>query len=180
MTQQIELAPLRSIDDFLLGSARFQLPNFNDLDKWGNRVTKNFLYYQTNYFVLGFIVSAMFVLHDPLLTIFGLAAWALIIAAFVVINPNQRHRNAQQDTVTGWLYLGGIVFTTSFVLYLFQSIMYVTLIALLPFCIAFVHASLRLRNLRNKLSNVIDEKFRHTPMGVFLEAMSIAVDSISK
>lgn len=165
---QCELPPLRSLDDFLLGSARFQLPNFQDLDKWGNRVTKNFLYYQTNYFALGLVVSILFVLYNPFLTIFGIAAWGVMIGGFVVINPNQRHRHTDQDGLTGWLYLAGIVFATSFILYLFQSIMYVTLIALLPFCIAFVHASLRLRNLRNKLSNVIDEKFRHTPMGVFL------------
>lgn len=180
---ECELPPLRTLDDFILGSARFQMPNFQDLDKWGNRVTKNFLYYQTNYFVMAVIVSLLFVLHNPLLTISGICAFVIIIAALVVINPNQIQGQPQHEKCpgsTGWLYLGGICFTIGLVLYLFQSIMYVTLLILLPFVLAFIHASLRLRNLRNKLSNAIDEKLRYTPMGVFLEAMYVVVDSATK
>lgn len=55
----VEIAPLRPLDDFLLDSARFQIPNFKDLEKWGNRVTSNLLYYQSNYFLLA---SAIFVI----------------------------------------------------------------------------------------------------------------------
>lgn len=47
----IEVAPLRSLDDFFLESARFQIPTFGDLEKWNNRVVQNLLYYQTNYFL---------------------------------------------------------------------------------------------------------------------------------
>lgn len=53
---QVEIAPLRSLDDFLLESARFQIPNYKDLEKWGNRVTSNLLYYQTNYFLLAILI----------------------------------------------------------------------------------------------------------------------------
>lgn len=180
---ECELPPLRSLDDFLLGSARFDAPNFQDLDKWGNRVTKNFLYYQTNYFLMGIIVSSLFVFYNPLQTVSGICAVVIIIAAFVVINPNKIQGQPQHEKFTGstgWMYLGGIAFAIGLFLYLFQSIAYVTLVVLLPFCLAFVHASFRLRNLRNKLSNAIDEKLRYTPMGVFLEAMSIVVDSATK
>ena len=52
----IELSPLRSLDDFLLESARFQVPNLKDFEKWGNRVVQNLLYYQTNYFILGLVI----------------------------------------------------------------------------------------------------------------------------
>ncbi len=45
---ELELPPLRSLNDFILDSARFQIPNLKDLDKWGNRVVNNMLYYQTN------------------------------------------------------------------------------------------------------------------------------------
>lgn len=180
---ECELPPLRSLDDFLLGSARFQMPNVQDLDKWGNRVTKNLLYYQTNYFVLGIILSALFVLYNPMQTISGICAVVTIIVAFVVINPNQIQGQPQHEKFTGstgWLYVGGIFSAIVFVLYLFESIMYVALIVLLPFCVAFVHASFRLRNLRNKLSNAIDERLRYTPMGVFLEAMNVVVDAAIK
>lgn len=49
LSDTCELPPLRSLNDFLLESSRFQLPNFKDLEKWGNRVVNNLVYYQTNY-----------------------------------------------------------------------------------------------------------------------------------
>ena len=52
----IKAAPLRSLDDFLLNSARFQLPTFNDPAKWSNRIINNLLYYQSNYFVLAILL----------------------------------------------------------------------------------------------------------------------------
>ena len=55
----MEVSPLRSLDDFLLESARFQIPNFKDFEKWGNRVINNLLYYQTNYFLLAIIIFVL-------------------------------------------------------------------------------------------------------------------------
>lgn len=55
-TNNIALPPLRELDDFVLGSARFQLPNFQDFEKWGNRVVNNLLYYQSNYMLLYIIM----------------------------------------------------------------------------------------------------------------------------
>ena len=52
----VQFEKLRSLDDFLLGSARFQLPNFADLDRWGKRVKENLIYYQTNYFLMSIII----------------------------------------------------------------------------------------------------------------------------
>lgn len=183
MGLQSELPPLRSLDDFILGSARFQMPNVDDLDKWGNRVTKNLLYYQTNYFLMGTLVWILFALYNPMQTILGIIAITSVIFALIIINPARVQGQPQQEHFAGpvgWLYLGAIGSIVYFVLYMFQSLLYVGLITLLPFCMAFVHSSFRLRNLKNKLSNAIDEKLRYTPMGVFMEAMSIAVDSITK
>ncbi len=42
--------PFRTLDDFLLGSARFSVPDVRDLDRWNNRIINNLLYYQSNYF----------------------------------------------------------------------------------------------------------------------------------
>jgi len=55
-SNDLELPPLRNLDDFLLESARFQIPNIKDLDKWGNRVVNNLLYYQTNYFFMSVVI----------------------------------------------------------------------------------------------------------------------------
>lgn len=176
---ECELPPLRSLDDFILGSARFQVPTYQDLEKWGNRVTKNFLYYQTNYFLMGIIVSTVFALCKPAQTIFGLTAIGIVIGAIIFINPNQIQGHAN-DGLTRWIYLFGITLIIGVILHWFESILYVALLILLPFCLAFLHASFRLRNLKNKLSNVIDERLRCTPMGMFLEALNIIADSVSK
>uniref|UniRef100_A0A3B3BK89 PRA1 family protein n=1 Tax=Oryzias melastigma TaxID=30732 RepID=A0A3B3BK89_ORYME len=45
----VQPPPLRSLDDFLLCSARFAVPDLRDLDRWNNRMINNLLYYQTNY-----------------------------------------------------------------------------------------------------------------------------------
>ncbi|MPC29164.1 PRA1 family protein 2 [Portunus trituberculatus] len=55
----LSVAPLRSLDDFLLESARFQIPNLKDPDKWANRVIQNLLYYQTNYFLTYLVIFAV-------------------------------------------------------------------------------------------------------------------------
>ena len=44
---EVNLSTLRSLDDFILGSSRFQNPK-NKL-KWAKRVLRNLIYYQTNY-----------------------------------------------------------------------------------------------------------------------------------
>lgn len=181
---ECELAPLRSMDEFLLGSARFQLPNFQDIDKWGNRVTKNFLYYQTNYFVVGAIVTALLALLNPWHTILGVVVFAAIIAALVIVNPAEiqgQPRHSKCGDGNAWIYVFTVIGTLCLVATLFQAFTYVVFMVLLPFVLAFIHASLRLRNLRNKLSNTIDEqRLRYTPMGVLLEAMYIVVDTVSK
>jgi len=53
---RVEFAAIRPLDDFLLQSARFQLPNFKDPAKWANRVTSNLVYYQTNYFITALVM----------------------------------------------------------------------------------------------------------------------------
>lgn len=55
-SDEFEIAPLRTLDDFFLESARFQIPNIKDFEKWGNRVTSNLLYYQSNYFLTSLII----------------------------------------------------------------------------------------------------------------------------
>jgi len=42
--------PFRTLDDFLLCSARLSVPDVRNLDRWNNRIINNLLYYQSNYF----------------------------------------------------------------------------------------------------------------------------------
>lgn len=59
MASDMSLAPIRSLDDFLLSLNRFQLPQFKDLEKWNKRVVNNLLYYQTNYFITAIIIFTL-------------------------------------------------------------------------------------------------------------------------
>ena len=76
-TDTMEFAPLRTFEDFVLTTNRFkvkkskidfirdftwnrlnffQLPKFNDEERWFNRIVYNLMYYQTNY-----LLSAIFI-----------------------------------------------------------------------------------------------------------------------
>jgi len=46
---EIQVESLRPLDDFLLSTARYEVPKSSS---WGRRVKANLIYYQTNYFVL--------------------------------------------------------------------------------------------------------------------------------
>ena len=65
MEREMEIAPLRSLDDFILSKARFNLPNLNDSNKWPNRVINNLMYYQTNYFLLNCVIFGSVLLWKP-------------------------------------------------------------------------------------------------------------------
>lgn len=64
----VQPPPLRTLDDFVLSSARFSFPDVRNLERWNNRIINNLLYYQTNYFVsfLGFLVLIGWGNHDVL------------------------------------------------------------------------------------------------------------------
>ncbi len=61
----VTVAPLRSLDDFLTSKARFQIPDFNNEERWLNRITHNLLYYQTNYFVSAAVIFAVVAVMSP-------------------------------------------------------------------------------------------------------------------
>lgn len=55
-SEKMKLAPLRSVNDFLLDSKRYLPPTFSDLKRFNNRVTSNLLYYQTNYLAISAVI----------------------------------------------------------------------------------------------------------------------------
>ncbi|KAG5897839.1 hypothetical protein JTB14_011837 [Gonioctena quinquepunctata] len=77
-SSDFEIAPLRTLDDFLLEAARFQIPNLKDLEKWGNRVTRNLLYYQTNYFLMSILIFVIVGVIHPIKMACGFLATAVI------------------------------------------------------------------------------------------------------
>ncbi|XP_011307157.1 PRA1 family protein 3 [Fopius arisanus] len=165
----VGLPPLRSLDDFILESARFQIPNFKDLDKWNNRVVQNLLYYQTNYFFMAIVIFLIVGLIHPGKMLLGMIAMAVVLAIFAYMSTEGRaiHNFKKKNPLAGLIV---IVFGTTFVAYTLGSLLVFFIGILLPFCVTFIHASLRLRSIKNKVVNKIEGiGLRRTPMGVFLE-----------
>lgn len=182
--QKLELPPLRTLDDFVLGSARFQLPNLKDYDKWGNRVVKNLLYYQTNYFLMFLSIYCLMIIFNPVKIICGLLVQAMVIAIILHFFSGKQRlggvklRNLNTNPNQKWYFLAGSLLVGYLLLHWFDAILLSSFTLLLPFSLTFIHASLRLRNLKNKVANTMVSLNPSTPMGVFLDAFNIAADSI--
>lgn len=168
---EVEVAALRSLDDFVLESARFQIPNFKDQDKWANRVIQNLLYYQTNYFLGWAIFVVLTILLYPIKMFTGAIAVAAAFGLFqYVTNKKLDARKFKRDHP--FFTLGVILIGGYFIMYMLQSVLVMLLAAILPVLLIFIHASLRLRNMKNKLSNKMETiGLKKSPMGIILEAL---------
>ncbi|KAG4079741.1 hypothetical protein HA402_014872 [Bradysia odoriphaga] len=159
---EVKWAPFRPIDDFLTSSARFKVPDYTNLERWNNRVVQNFLYYQTNYFVLTALVYALFIFINPQKTILGLVVLGALIWILYQYTPNLPNRQ-ENDKKFGLMC--GVVVACFVGLAVFSAVTYVLLMLLLPIALCFVHASLRLRNIKNKMANLSQlVGVKNTPM----------------
>ncbi|OXU24839.1 hypothetical protein TSAR_015108 [Trichomalopsis sarcophagae] len=173
---ELELPPLRSLNDFILDSARFQIPNLKDLDKWGNRVVNNLLYYQTNYFFTAVVIFVLVGLIHPGKMIVGMLAMAVILLTFAYLSTEGRavHNFKKRFPGTGILLM---LIAGCFLTYTLGSLLVFLVGILLPFSVIFIHSSLRLRNMKNKIVNKIEGiGLKRTPMGVFLEQLGMEPD----
>ncbi|EFN86626.1 PRA1 family protein 3 [Harpegnathos saltator] len=173
VSNDFELPPLRSLDDFLLGSARFQIPNLKDLEKWGNRVVNNLLYYQTNYLFMSVIIFLVVGLIHPVKMLVGMLAMLVILGVFIYVSMegSAAYNFKKRYPAVGITF---IILAGCFLTYTLGSLIVFFLGILLPFCVTFVHASLRLRNMKNKLVNKIEGiGLKRTPMGIFLEHLGM-------
>ncbi|TKS92345.1 PRA1 family protein 2 [Collichthys lucidus] len=127
----VQPPPLRSLDDFLLSSARFALPDVRDLDRWNNRIINNLLYYQSNYLLSALCFLLMVGYCEPFQLFVGATVVTLLFLGFVWAAENQA-----------------------------------------PIRLVLIHASVRLRSLKNKLENRLESiGLKRTPMGLLLEAL---------
>jgi len=174
-----QFAPLRSLDDFLLESARFQVPNFGDFEKWGNRVVKNLLYYQTNYFILSAIELTIIGLIQPTKIILGFLAIAAVFYALLMIyGPNKSPSTQQLQNINKYAVFGLLLGVAYIFLYMFDAVLLVAFAVFLPISTMFLHASFRLRNLKNKLTTAVETVgIKQSPMGHLLEALNLMPDT---
>lgn len=134
-----QFAPLRSLDDFLLGSARFQIPNLSDFEKWGNRVVKNLLYYQTNYFILAAIELIIIGLVQPVKIVLGIVSLAAVFYALLMTyGPNKSSATQQIQAVNKYAVLGLLLGVTYIFLYMFDAVLLVAFAVLLPISSKFL------------------------------------------
>lgn len=132
------------------------------MERWNNRVVQNFLYYQTNYFVITAVTYALFILVNPTKTMLGLTVLGAVIWIICQYTPNLPNRQ-ENDKKLGLIC--GVVVICFVGLVGFSAVTYVLLMLLLPIVVAFVHASLRLRNIKNKVANLsIFVGLKNTPM----------------
>lgn len=167
----VELAPLRPLNDFLLEGARFQVPNLNDLERYSNRIINNLLYYQTNYFLSTIFLFLCVGFYYPVQMVTGIVIITLAFLAFVYFTNNTsewRRLKAKHPIIS--------VLTILFVTYVLTraiGAIFVFLFGLLlPIALTIIHASLRMRNINNKIARFKEYVgLKRTPMGVILEAL---------
>ncbi|KAK5884335.1 hypothetical protein CesoFtcFv8_018170 [Champsocephalus esox] len=167
----VQPPPLRSLDDFLLTSARFAVPDVRDLDRWNHRIINNLLYYQSNYFLSALILLLTVGYMRPFQLLVGGVVVTVLFLGFVWAAENQapiRRFRRNHPSIS--------VFAILLISYLFISVL--GGVAVFLFGIAFpiltvlVHASVRLRSLKNKLENKLESiGLKRTPMGILLEAL---------
>ncbi|XP_048382012.1 PRA1 family protein 2 isoform X1 [Stegostoma tigrinum] len=82
-SSEVQLPPLRTLDDFVCSSARFSLPDLKDPLRWNNRVINNLLYYQTNYLATVAAILLLVGYIEPLKTLLGGLVVMLLFLGFV-------------------------------------------------------------------------------------------------
>lgn len=163
--------PLRSLDDFLLSSARFAVPDVRDLDRWNNRIINNLLYYQSNYILSASVLLLLVGYYQPFQMLVGAIVVTLVFLGFVWAAENQapirRFRRNHPAAAVLAILLGSYLFLTvlgGVAVFLFGIAF--------PILMVLVHASTRLRSLKNKLENKLESiGLKRTPMGLLLEAL---------
>lgn len=180
MAAKMELAPLRPWDDFFPGTDRFGKPDFGDLAKWNNRVISNLMYYQTNYFAVAMVVFLIVGFMNPFGMFLGGAVVALVFAGSVWAGENKATiKNFKRKNPT--LFVIGVMVTSYFLLSLCGGVMVFIFGITFPLLLTLIHASLRLRNMKNRLENKIEGVgLKKTPMGIIMDLLDQQEEKINK
>lgn len=176
----MEIAPLRGWDDFYPGSDRFGKPDTRDLAKWNNRVVSNLLYYQTNYLVVAILVFLVVGFLNPVSMFTGAVVVASVFIGSVWAGENKAFiKKFKKENPSLFVFL--VMVVSYFLMSLFGGVMVFLLGIKLPLLLIFAHASLRLRNIKNKLENKMESAgLKKSPMGIILEALGQQEENFNK
>ncbi|XP_056315107.1 ADP-ribosylation factor-like 6 interacting protein 5a [Danio aesculapii] len=177
---KVEIAPLRGWGDFYPGSDRFGKPDTRDLAKWNNRVVSNLLYYQTNYLVVAILVFLVVGFLNPVSMFTGAVVVASVFIGSVWAGENKTFiKKFKKENPSLFVFL--VMVVSYFLMSLFGGVMVFLLGIKLPLLLIFAHASLRLRNIKNKLENRMESAgLKKSPMGIILEALGQQEENFNK
>ncbi|KAM8830438.1 PRA1 family protein 3-like [Synchiropus picturatus] len=180
MAAKMELAPLRPWDDFYPGTERFSKPEFGDLVKWNNRVISNLMYYQTNYFALALVVFLIVGFLNPFGMFLGGGVVTLVFMGSVWAGENKATiKNFKKKNPT--LFVIAVMVTSYLLLSLFGGVLVFIFGITFPLLLILIHASLRLRNMKNRLENKMEGAgLKKTPMGVIMDLLDQQEEKMNK
>ncbi|CAL8082301.1 unnamed protein product [Orchesella dallaii] len=169
----LKVEQLRTLDDFLLNSARFQVPNFSDLDKWARRVKGNLVYYQTNYFLMAIIIFLIVGIMHPAQMLLGMICVGALFGGYDYLSKNQRFiadiKKNHPLVCLVVVFVGGYLLIS-----MLGSVMVFMFGVLLPISSVFIHSSLRLRNTKNKITSIKEQlSITKSPMTVLLDILGM-------
>ncbi|CAH7172058.1 Arl6ip5 [Phodopus roborovskii] len=124
------------------------------------------------------VVSRMFL--SPFNMILGGIIVVLVFTGFVWAAHNKdilRRMKKQYPTA----FVMVVMLASYFLISMFGGVMVFVFGITFPLLLMFIHASLRLRNLKNKLENKMEGiGLKKTPMGIILDALEQQEESITK
>ena len=173
----LQIAPLRSLDDFLLASSRFQAPDTQNLERYINRVVSNLLYYQTNYFLSAMITFTLVTYTRLLDVALGFVIILVLFSLAVCLKVHEDEVKQFKQQHPGVVFVL-IVLSSYYLVNLVGSIVVFLFAVALPTSLILLHASLRMRNIKNKIANASEALGlrKKTPMGVLLNEIGIEPD----
>ncbi|XP_045416246.1 PRA1 family protein 3-like [Lemur catta] len=173
------IAPLCAWDDFFPAPDRFARPDFGDVSRWRKRAVSNLLYYQTSYLAGAAVLTAVVGFPSPGTALGGTAA-ALACAGLARAARREgglRRMKARHPAA----FVAVVVLASCLLIAVSGAALVFVSGITFPLLLTCIHASLRLRNLRNKLENKMEGLgLKRTPMGVVLDALERQKGNISK
>ncbi|XP_061840884.1 PRA1 family protein 3-like [Nerophis lumbriciformis] len=180
MAANMELAPLRPWGDFFPGMERFAKPEFGDVSKWNNRIISNLMYYQTNYFAVALVVFLIVGFLNPFGLFLGGTVVILVFMGSVWAGENQAMiKNFKRKNPT--LFVICVMVASYFVLSLCGGVMVFIFGITFPLLLVLIHASLRLRNMKNRLENTMEGAgLKKSPMGIIMNLLDQQEEKVNK
>ncbi|THD19165.1 PRA1 family protein 3 [Fasciola hepatica] len=161
----MKTVPLRSFQEFLGGSARFSIPTDSS---WRNRLLANLVYYQSNYFLIAICLFVLFGLQNPTSLLIGLGLTFVPVVLFMLADISPQTVRNPKFAVPVLIALSLLLlFAASYLLFFFIA-------ASIPLLVVILHALLRQRNIKSKITKFIDSNRsmdNKTPMGYILEVL---------